>query len=175
MWGGVGWPRTSNLGSYIPTWEGGILAAFDLAITSPHRADILANAARTAGAAATQYEETKRTFLNTATVCTSQGNKFLPLVAETSGGWGPAGLKTLSKLAKRRSHTFVVYISTLKTGSYFDVLFYPSGGGNAINFHQILAKLVEEDPAVDVNVRDVEQASQLPEYFQHYSRCSLSR
>lgn len=32
-----------------------------------------------------------------------------------------------------------------------------------------------EDPAVDVNVRDVEQASQLPEYFQHDSRCSLSR
>ena len=40
-------------------------------------------------------------FLNTAAVCSAQGIKFVPLVAETSGGWGPSGLKTISKLAKR--------------------------------------------------------------------------
>ena len=42
-----------------------------------------------------------------------------------------------------------------------------AGGGDAV--------VQPEHPAVDVNVRDVEQASQLPEYFQHDSRCSLSR
>ena len=86
---------------YIPTWEGGSPAAFDLAITSPQRIEVVATAARTAGAAAVQYEETKRTFLNTAEICATQGIQFLPLVAETSGGWGPTGLKTISKLAKR--------------------------------------------------------------------------
>ena len=60
-------------------------------------------AARTVGAAAAQYEDIKRGFLNTASACDSQGIGFLPLVAETSGGWGPTGLKTISKLAKRIS------------------------------------------------------------------------
>ena len=62
----------------------------------------MASAARTAGAAATQYEDAKRVvFLDTAAVCTAQGISFTPLVAETSGGWGPTGLKTISKLAIR--------------------------------------------------------------------------
>ena len=61
----------------------------------------MASAARTAGAAATQHEGAKRMFLNTAAVCTAQGINFTPLVAETSGGWGPSGLKTISKLANR--------------------------------------------------------------------------
>ena len=86
---------------YIPTWEGGAPAAFDVAITSPQWAEVVANAARMAGAAAVQYEGVKRTFLNTADVCAAQGIKFVPMVAETSGGWGPSGLKTISKLAKR--------------------------------------------------------------------------
>ena len=62
---------------------------------------MLAEAAQTAGSAATQYEGFKRQYLNTAEVCTSQGITFTPLVAEVTGGWGPTGLKTISKLAKR--------------------------------------------------------------------------
>ena len=53
------------------------------------------------GSRSVQYEEVKRAFLNTAEICATQGIKFLPLVAETSGGWSPTGLKTISKLAKR--------------------------------------------------------------------------
>ena len=88
---------------YVPTWEGGSPAAFDLAVTSPQRADIVASAAREAGAAATHYEGVKRNYLQTADVCASQGISFVPMVAETSGGWGPTGLKTISKLAKRKA------------------------------------------------------------------------
>jgi hypothetical protein len=90
---------------YIPSWDGGVPAAFDLAITSPHRAPILREAARSGGAAANQYEITKKLHLNTENLCRDQGISFIPLVAETSGGWGPSGLKTITKLAKRMSLT----------------------------------------------------------------------
>ena len=78
-------------------------AAFDLAIPSPQRAEVVASASQTAGAAAAQYEDMKRTYLNTANACAAQGINFIPMVAETSGGWGPTGLKTISKLAKRKA------------------------------------------------------------------------
>ena len=81
--------------------HGGLPAAFDLAITSPHRAAILREASQTRGAAAKDYESIKKQHLNTEHLCTEQGISFLPLVAETSGGWGPTGLKTITKLAKR--------------------------------------------------------------------------
>ena len=63
----------------------------------------MAEAARAVGVAAIQYEGTKRQHLNTAEHCRSQNLSFIPLVAETSGGWGPSGLKTISKLANRTS------------------------------------------------------------------------
>ena len=56
-------------------------------------------------AAATQYEGFKRQYLDTANTCSSQGITFIPLVAEVTGGWGPTGLKTISKLANRTAHT----------------------------------------------------------------------
>ena len=62
---------------------------------------MLAEAAQKSGAAATQYEVFKRQYLDTANVCASQGITFIPLVAEVTGGWGPTGLKTVSKLANR--------------------------------------------------------------------------
>jgi hypothetical protein len=57
-------------------------------------------AAEHAGAAATAYETHKRNHLNTDVECTRQGVTFIPMVAESSGGWGPEGLKTLRQLAK---------------------------------------------------------------------------
>ena len=94
-------------------WEGGVPAVFDLAITSPQRADVVASAARTAGAAASQYEDVKRNYLGMAGSCLAQGITFVPMVAETSGGWGPTGLKTISKLAKRITLTSEQSASTV--------------------------------------------------------------
>ena len=86
---------------YIPTWKGGTPAAIDLAITSPQRQAALQMASGEAGAAAKMYETHKRTFKDTEDVCSQQGMTFLPMVAESSGGWGPGGLKVLKTLAKK--------------------------------------------------------------------------
>ena len=53
------------------------------------------------GAAAQLYEEHKRTFLQTEAQCSAQGVLFLPVVAESSGGWGESALTVLGKLAKK--------------------------------------------------------------------------
>ena len=86
---------------YVPRWRGGTPAALDLAITSPQRQSALALAANEAGAAAKLYEEHKKSFLDTEAQCAQQGISFIPVVAESSGGWGPSGLFVLRTLAKR--------------------------------------------------------------------------
>ena len=100
-------PSGSNLRRpadvYLPSWAYGSPAAFDLAITSPQRQEVLAQASRERGAAAAQYEDRKRSYLNTAEECRQQGILFVPLVAETSGGWGSNSLAVLQKMAKRMS------------------------------------------------------------------------
>ena len=46
------------------------------------------------------YEHHKRTYLDVAAVCESQGISFIPIVGETSGGWGPSAMCTFKALAK---------------------------------------------------------------------------
>ena len=77
---------------YVPSWHTGSPAAFDFAITSPHRDDIRLEASRKCGAAAEAYEVVKRRYLDTAADCQRQGFAFIPIVGEPSGGWGPSAL-----------------------------------------------------------------------------------
>ena len=91
---------------YLPSWKNGAPAAFDLAVMSPQRQDILSRASLHCAAAAEACESYKREYLGTAADCQSQGLSFIPMVAEPSGGWGPSGactLKALSKAAAVRS------------------------------------------------------------------------
>ena len=88
---------------YIPSGPNGCPVAFDLAITSPHRIGITSLAAQRSGAAAEEYEQHKRLYLNTASDCEAQGIAFVPLVGEPSGGWGPSALCALKSLAKATS------------------------------------------------------------------------
>ena len=85
---------------YLPSWQGGQAAAFDVAITSPQRLDILPEASTRMGAAAAAYEVFKRDFLGTGADCQSHGIAFIPMIAETSGGWGVSGICTLKALAR---------------------------------------------------------------------------
>ena len=85
---------------FLPSFDFGAPAALDLAIISPQRQDVLTQAVLASGAAAVQYEQRKRNFLDTETQCSQQGVLFIPMVAESSGGWGPSGRSTLRKLAK---------------------------------------------------------------------------
>ena len=58
-------------------------------------------AARDTGHAAVAYESSKRSYLQTEDECRQQGILFVPLVAESSGGWGPSALAAFREMAKR--------------------------------------------------------------------------
>ena len=88
---------------YVPSWVHGQPAAFDLAITSPQRQEVLTQASLVIGHAAVQYEGWKRSYLQTEEECRQQGVQFVPLVAESSGGWGDSALATFKKMAKLAS------------------------------------------------------------------------
>ena len=57
-------------------------------------------ASSTVGHAASQYETHKKAHLGTEEECRRQGILFVPLVAETSGGWGQSAIETFTKWAK---------------------------------------------------------------------------
>ena len=63
---------------YLPSWQGGQAAAFDVAITSPQRLDILPEANTRSGAAAAAYEVFKRDYLGTGAVCQSMVSPSSP-------------------------------------------------------------------------------------------------
>lgn len=88
---------------FLPTWFGGRPAALDFAVTCPCRRDLLHTSAQTAGAAAALYAGRKRTFLDTEADCERQGMCFVPMVAESSGGWHADALKTLMGIARAQS------------------------------------------------------------------------
>ena len=75
-------------------------AALDFAVTSPHRQDIRLDASRSSGFAASAYEQHKREYLETSLDCQQQGFAFLPMVAETSAGWGPSALCVFKSFAR---------------------------------------------------------------------------
>ena len=59
----------------------------------------MASSALHAGKVAAAYEDRKRSFQDTETLCRGQGLQFVPLVAEaTGGGWGPTAVKTWREL-----------------------------------------------------------------------------
>ena len=64
----------------------------------------MSEASRVTGAAAADYEIRKRTFLNTEEECRQQGILFVPLVAESSGGWGASAFSVFKRMAKLAAH-----------------------------------------------------------------------
>ena len=52
------------------------------------------------GAAAVAYELYKRGHLNTDADCRARRIAFTSMIAETSGGWGPAAMCTIKSIAK---------------------------------------------------------------------------
>ena len=86
---------------YIPRWRLGPSCAWDFAVTSGLRPDMVAASSRDCGAACRSYEDHKRGYLDTHRQCTQQGLGFVPLVVEAvGGGWGKEARKIWSELAK---------------------------------------------------------------------------
>ena len=105
------WPSDTGLRRpadvYIPMWSFGTPVALDLAITSPQRQSSIRTASLQAGSAARWYEDFKRNYQDTEAQCLAHGVAFLPLVAESSGGWGSSAMKCFRRLAKMTSHNDV--------------------------------------------------------------------
>jgi hypothetical protein len=87
---------------YVPRWRAGYPAAWDFAVTSGLRSDLLSASVADGGEAATRYETTKRNYLNTARLCSDAGFSFIPMVVEAHGGsWGSEARRAFAVLAKR--------------------------------------------------------------------------
>ena len=86
---------------YVPRWDLGGSAALDFAVTSGLRTDLLEQTAADGSTSLISYEHNKRTFLDTAAHCASEGMAFVPMVVEAhSGAWGPAATKVWLRLGK---------------------------------------------------------------------------
>ena len=89
---------------YVPRWRDGLPAAFDFAVTSGMRSDLLAASASAGSAAAAAYEAKKKSHLDTAALCANEGISFIPMVLEAhAGGWGLEARQVLAVMAKRIS------------------------------------------------------------------------
>ena len=80
----------------IRNWAGGKDAALDVTVVTPIQDSTMPGAANLAGHALTYAYERK---MNGAEAdCTRQGIAFLPIVAETFGGWHPDAKREVKKL-----------------------------------------------------------------------------
>ena len=96
---GAGARRPADV--YIPRWRAGPPAAWDFAVTSGLRLDVLAASARDADEVLTKYEDFKCTYKDTKTLCQSQGMTFTPMIMEAvGGGWGKITRGVWSALAR---------------------------------------------------------------------------
>ena len=76
---------------YVPRWDLGGSAALDFAVTSGLRTDLLQGTVSDASSCLTSYEHFKNLFMDTASLCASEGISFVPMVVEAhSGAWGPS-------------------------------------------------------------------------------------
>ena len=82
---------------YLPKWRRGTPVAFDIAVTSGLRNDLVHRSAEDGSAATIMYEDFKRSYLNTETICQEEGISFIPLVCEAAAG------RVWSELAKHKS------------------------------------------------------------------------
>ena len=73
---------------YIPRWRSGPPAAWDFAVTSGLRDDVLLSSVMDREAVLTNYEDFKENFKSTSTQCQQSGLSFIPMIMEASGGAG---------------------------------------------------------------------------------------
>ena len=73
---------------YVPRWRRGTPAAFDLAVTSGLRPDMVSRSARDGAAATLAYEDFKREYMDTENLCHAEGITFIPPVI----GGDPSGV-----------------------------------------------------------------------------------
>ena len=91
-------PRRRPGDIFISNWPSGAIA-MDFAVTSPMQQSVLASAAETQLAAASEYEQRKYNDRDTAAKCQRFGLKLVPMVVESFGGWGQQAQETFKGIA----------------------------------------------------------------------------
>ena len=81
---------------FIPHWAGGLDAALDVTVTHPLQDATRAGAATTAGFALNKAYDRKVAAVGE--LCQQQGIAFIPIVAESLGGWHPTAVEQFRKL-----------------------------------------------------------------------------
>ena len=81
---------------FLPHWAGGLDAALDVTVTHPLQDATRARAATTPGHAMTVAYENKCRVAEE--LCREQGIAFIPVVAESLGGWHQVALDQFRKL-----------------------------------------------------------------------------
>ena len=81
---------------FLPHWAGGRDAALDVTVIHPLQDATRARAAAEPGSAMTYAYNNK--MRGTADLCDQQGIAFIPIVAESTGGWHKVALEQLRKL-----------------------------------------------------------------------------
>ena len=81
---------------FVPCWSGGRDTALDVTVVCPLQVALVAKAAATSGAALSHAHEEK--IRKCGEECRRQGIVFLPLAAESLGGWHPVAVAQLGKL-----------------------------------------------------------------------------
>jgi hypothetical protein len=86
---------------YIPRWRSGPPAAWDFAVTSGVRSDVITRSASDREAALTLYEDFKCSYKDTKRQCQEAGITFVLLILESvGGGWGKEARRIWTELAK---------------------------------------------------------------------------
>jgi len=86
---------------YIPRWRSGPPAAWDFAVTSSMRLDVMAESVTHCESALTKYEDSKCSHKDTKNMCLAQGITFIPMIIEAvGGGWCQTARGVWSELAK---------------------------------------------------------------------------
>ena len=84
---------------FLPSWTHGKPAALDVAVTSPMQQLTITQASTSQGYAIKVGEERKQKAHGQA--CQDAGITFLPLLAETLGGWSTTAVKTISSIGRQ--------------------------------------------------------------------------
>jgi len=99
---------------YVGRFRSDSPAALDFAATSGLRSDVLTHSARDGSVATQLYEDKKRNFLDTASLCSQEGFSFIPMVVEShAGGWGKEARKVFATMAQATAAASPVDTSTI--------------------------------------------------------------
>ena len=89
----------------LPLWTNGKDTALDVTVVNPMRADLVERGAREAGSAVQHAFTAKMAKYDER--CAQEGIVFLPLAADTFGGWHDVALEVFKRLGQQVARSYI--------------------------------------------------------------------